>query len=160
MPSRKLIALCFVLVGCASQPYQGQTTFEVEMGYTDTYSSTTGELTRTTCLANDAHILVKLSPAQLDEIGRTATDSGFFSLPSSLPLAAGDDDRIMVTSPCADYALDIYHSGQHHRVTGLATPYMVEFIRHKCGRFTRLSLALSPLPFQSFRSPRAATIDP
>ena len=117
MPSRKLIALCLMLVGCAtSQPRQGQTAFQVEMGYNDTYSSTTGKISRRMCRTDDAHIQVKLSSVQLNEIGHIATRSGFFLLPSPHPLTQSESDGIMVTAPRASYALDIYHDGQHHRV--------------------------------------------
>lgn len=117
MLSFRLTALCLILAGCAiSQPRQGQTAFEVKIGFNDTYSSTTGVLSRRMCGADDVRTQIKLSSEQLDQIGRLAARSGFFSLPSSLPYTRNKDGFITICSPCPYYALDIYHDSQHHRV--------------------------------------------
>jgi hypothetical protein len=87
------------------------------MGHSDTYSSKTGVLSRALCRTDgDAQVHVQLSPAQLAEIGNMAVRSGFFSLPSQIPLEPDQSGVISVTAPCAHYALDIHSDGRLHRV--------------------------------------------
>lgn len=117
MVSRTAPLICVFLMGCSHQPASfGGTAFEAEMGYDDTYSSSTGVFARNSCRATDMRESIFLSNAQLDRIGSIAERSGFFQLPSYLPVVEDENGLIVTSMPCAHYALDIFHKGQHHRV--------------------------------------------
>ncbi len=109
------IAACAMLVACAGNPpKRDATVVAVRMGHHDRYSSDSGLLSRRMCGIEDVEVRVELSPERLDAIGRTAADSGFFSLPATLSPARSDEDVVKVISPCPEYVLDIRYRGRRH----------------------------------------------
>jgi hypothetical protein len=107
-----------LLGGCAtSSSYKNQTAIDVLIGYDDAYSSTSGILSRDMCTTDAAIVKFHLTEEQLAKIGARAESTDFFKLPRYISAVSASNDTITVTSPCAEFSLDIYHRGQHHRVT-------------------------------------------
>ncbi len=107
-----------LLGGCAtSSSFKNHTAIDVLIGYDDAYSSTSGILSRDMCTTDVAIVKFHLAEEQLDKIGVLAESTNFFKLPRYISAVSASDDTITVTSPCAEFSLDIYHRGQHHRAT-------------------------------------------
>jgi hypothetical protein len=119
MSVSRLAVVCLLLLGgCATTPSRStDTTFKVEIGSIDTYSSTTGVYTRHMCRGDDVQTQIVLAPSELQEIGQLAEDTGFFSLPTSIPQVPDKNGKIWVSSGCQSYALEIHQAGEHHRVS-------------------------------------------
>ena len=115
---RTLIFFVF-LVGCAAKSEQPKlAAFEIELGYNDFYSSSTGEYSRTICNNEDkAKKTFHLTNNQISSIGNIAINSKFFELPSMLPLPANEQGEVIIQSPCETYAINIYYSGLLHHVS-------------------------------------------
>jgi hypothetical protein len=117
MSSLRLAIFFLLLGGCASsQPPASPTAVDIDIGYSDSYSSSAGIYSRSMCAVDDVKKSYYIPQQQLIQIGELAEHTGFFSLPEYLRAEHASDDSISVTAPCATYALDIYHQGHHHRV--------------------------------------------
>lgn len=109
------VAIVLLLSACAGIPsHPAATAVEVRMGHHDSYSSSTGVLSRRMCSTGDSRLHVELSSGQLDDIGRLAADTGFFSLPGEILAQPEERDVVRVVSPCPEYAIDIRYQGRHH----------------------------------------------
>lgn len=116
---RIVIAAISLLVGCSHQAarIEGDISLVVGLGAIDSYSSTTGELTRLMCNEEgDFRTHVVLDSKTLATIGVLATRTDFYSLPPDLTLApplidsSGNEVRL-ITSYCGQTSLEI-QSGQ------------------------------------------------
>ena len=116
MTSSQLAVFLLLLSGCAiSRPHTSQTAIDVLIGHNDAYSSSSGILSRDMCTTDVSIVKFYLTQEQLTKIGRLAESTDFFKLPRYINAVSASDDVVTVMAPCAEYSLDIYHRGQHHR---------------------------------------------